>query len=121
VQTFDAAIGGHRVHLSVGEYPGSMPRRPCLLKIEVHKEGGGYRSIMAALARSVTHGLQRGVPLGVYVDDWIGCRFEPCGATDDPDLPTATSILDWMARTLAAAYPEACALVEADALPVVAE
>ena len=108
VQSFTASIAGHRVHMSVGEYPGPEPRRPSSLAVELHKEGAPYRSMMAACARSVTHGLQRGVPLGVYVDDWIGCSFEPNGTTDDPDVPVAKSILDWMARTLVVAYPEAC-------------
>lgn len=129
VQSFTASIDGHRVHMSVGEYPGPAPRRPSALAVELHKEGAPYRSMMAAFARSVTHGLQRGVPLGVYVEDWLGCSFEPRGATDDEDVPFAKSILDWMARTLMAAYPEACAgaalpapvAQPAEDLPVAAE
>jgi ribonucleoside-diphosphate reductase alpha chain len=102
-RTFTASISQHRVHLSVAEYKDG---RPCRIRIDIHREGGGYRGVMEAFARTASHGLQHGVALSVYVDDWIGCTFEPNGATDDAEIPSATSILDWIARRLLLEYPE---------------
>jgi ribonucleoside-diphosphate reductase alpha chain len=124
-RTATASIDGHRVHLAVADYPDG---RPCRIRVDVHKEGSGYRGMMEAFARTVSHGLQHGVPLSVYVEDWKGCSFEPNGATDDTEVPTATSILDWIARTLEAEYPEHARVAQpaeappvAAALPVAAE
>jgi hypothetical protein len=109
---FDASVGGHHVDLEVGEYPDG---RPCAIRINLHKEGSDYRGVMEAFARTVTYGLQHGVPLAVFVDDWIGCRFAPAGMTDDPDVRAASSILDWIGRKLAIEYPGHARVCEAEA------
>ena len=115
-RTATASIANHRVHLAVADYPDG---RPCRIRVDVHKEGSGYRGLMDAFASTASEGLQRGVPLHVYVDDWRGRCFEPNGATDDPAVPTATSILDWIARTLEAEYPEHARVAQpAEAPPV---
>ena len=59
---------------------------------------------MDALAISLSHGLQYGVPLRSYVETFTGMRFEPAGMTDDPDIRIATSIMDYLARKLAVFY-----------------
>ena len=46
--------------------------------------------------------LQYGVPLKVLVDKFSHTRFEPCGLTNNPEIPFAKSMVDyifrWMAR-----------------------
>ncbi len=59
---------------------------------------------MDSLAISISHGLQYGVPLKSYVKTLRGTSFPPAGLTNDPDIQTATSIVDYIIRRLALDY-----------------
>jgi ribonucleoside-diphosphate reductase alpha chain len=48
--------------------------------------------------------LQHGVPLEVYFAKFQGQRFEPSGATKNPDIPRCTSIIDYVARYVLRRY-----------------
>ena len=41
---------------------------------------------MDAFAKSISYGLQYGVPLRAYVEAFVNMKFEPAGMTDDPDV-----------------------------------
>jgi ribonucleoside-diphosphate reductase alpha chain len=60
--------------------------------------------MMDAFAKSISYGLQYGVPLRAFVEAFVNMRFEPAGMTDDPDLRFATSIMDYLFRRLAVEY-----------------
>ncbi|MCW2676621.1 MAG: nrdJ, partial [Modestobacter sp.] len=45
--------------------------------------------------------LQHGVPLETYNQKLTNMRFEPAGMTDDPDIPNAQSVMDYIFRRLA--------------------
>jgi len=49
-------------------------------------------------------GLQYGVPLEKYVENFVFTRFEPAGMTDHPNIKTSTSIIDFVMRVLALEY-----------------
>ena len=49
-------------------------------------------------AAAVSLGLQYGVPLEVFVSKFAHMRFEPSGATNDPDIRAAKSIVDYVFR-----------------------
>src|SRR5687767_1328309 len=53
---------------------------------------------MNSLMISVSLGLQYGVPLEVYVSKFAHMRFEPAGMTNDADIRTAKSIVDYIFR-----------------------
>jgi ribonucleoside-diphosphate reductase alpha chain len=59
---------------------------------------------MDSFAISVSHGLQYGVPLKAYVSTLMSSSFAPAGITDDEDIRTASSIIDYMFRRLALDY-----------------
>jgi ribonucleoside-diphosphate reductase alpha chain len=59
---------------------------------------------MDAFGRSVSYGLQYGVPLKAYVRGMSNTNFAPFGTTDDPEIRTATSIVDYIFRRLALEY-----------------
>jgi len=59
---------------------------------------------MDALAISVSHGLQFGVPLKDYVKSFTNMTFTPAGITDDSEIRTASSIVDYIFRRLALTY-----------------
>ncbi len=99
--THEVSIGGQRFVLRTGEYSdGTLGE----IFIDMHKEGAAYRSVMNCFAIAVSLGLQYGVPLGKFVSIFSGTRFEPFGKTDDPTVPAATSIIDYVFRALGAEY-----------------
>ncbi len=59
---------------------------------------------MDAFAKSISYGLQYGVPLRAFVEAFVNMRFEPAGMTDDPDIRFASSIMDYLFRRLALEY-----------------
>ena len=59
---------------------------------------------MDAFAISVSHGLRYGVPLRTYIKSLMNSNFAPFGITDDPAVPTANSIIDYIMKKLAENY-----------------
>jgi ribonucleoside-diphosphate reductase alpha chain len=71
----------------------------------MHKEGAAFRSLMNCFAMSVSIGLQYGVPLQTYVDQFTFTRFEPQGLVEGhPYVKMATSIVDYLFRVLGVEY-----------------
>ncbi len=100
--TQEAKIGGHKVYLRTGEYEDGQLGE---IFIDMHKEGAAYRSLMNCFAIAVSMGLQRGVPLSEYVDQFTFTRFEPQGAVVGHDnVKFATSIIDYVFRVLGVEY-----------------
>jgi hypothetical protein len=65
------------------------------------KDGSTTAGLMDLLSIAISLGLQHGVPLETFVAKFADMRFEPMGMTDDPDIPTTTSVGDYLARRLA--------------------
>jgi ribonucleoside-diphosphate reductase alpha chain len=55
---------------------------------------------MDAFAKSISIGLQYGVPLAMIVRQFVNSRFEPYGFTTNPQIRIAKSIIDYIARYL---------------------
>jgi len=71
----------------------------------MHKEGAAFRSMMNCFAISISMGLQYGVPLEDFVDQFVFTRFEPQGRVDGHDnLRAATSVIDYIFRVLGIEY-----------------
>ena len=100
--TQEARVGGHKLYLRTGEYEdGSLGE----IFIDMHKEGAAFRSLMNCFAMSVSVGLQYGVPLQTYVDQFTFTRFEPQGMVEGhPYVKLATSIVDYVFRVLGVEY-----------------
>jgi ribonucleoside-diphosphate reductase alpha chain len=69
--------------------------------IKFGKQGSTLGGLLDAVSISVSIGLQSGVPLKTFADKYINMRFEPLGTTDDPEIRTVTSVLDYVFRRLA--------------------
>jgi ribonucleoside-diphosphate reductase alpha chain len=52
----------------------------------------------------VSLALQHGVPLRLLVDKFSRMRFEPSGFTGNPEIPRATSVMDYLFRWLGAKF-----------------
>ena len=60
---------------------------------------------MDAFAQSVSIGLQHGVDLATFVEAFAHTQFGPAGAVEgDPAVSQATSLLDYVFRTLSVNY-----------------
>ncbi len=64
------------------------------------KEGSTISGLMDSLATSISIALQYGVPLKVLVDKFSHARYEPSGFTNNPDIPIAKSLSDYVFRWL---------------------
>ncbi len=100
-RTFSFRVADSHGYMTVGEYEDGAPG-----EVFVHfaKHGSTLRGIMDAFAISVSHGLQYGVPLKAYVKSLTSTSFAPAGITDDPEIRTASSIIDYLFRRLALTY-----------------
>jgi len=100
--TQEARVASHKVFLRTGEYDdGSLGE----IFVDMHKEGAAFRSLMNCFAISVSMGLQHGVPLASYVEQFTFTRFEPQGPVQGhPNIKFATSIIDYIFRTLGVEY-----------------
>jgi ribonucleoside-diphosphate reductase alpha chain len=100
--TQEARVGGHKIFLRTGEYDDG---RLGEIFIDMHKEGAAFRSLMNCFAMSISIGLQYGVPLQTYVDQFTFTRFEPQGPVEGhPNVKFATSIVDFIFRALGVEY-----------------
>jgi ribonucleoside-diphosphate reductase alpha chain len=71
----------------------------------MHKEGAAFRSLMNCFAMSVSIGLQYGVPLETFVEQFTFTRFEPHGVvTGHPNIKFSTSIVDYIFRVIGVEY-----------------
>jgi ribonucleoside-diphosphate reductase alpha chain len=100
--TQEARVGGHKVFLRTGEYEdGTLGE----IFIDMHKEGAAFRSLMNCFAMAVSVGLQYGVPLETFVEQFTFTRFEPHGVVaGHPNIKFATSIVDYIFRVLGVEY-----------------
>ena len=100
-KTFKFTIGGSRAYMTVGEYEDGTPGE---LFVSSAKMGSTLRGVMDAFGVSVSYGLQFGVPLKNYVRNFTNASFAPSGITDDPDIRTASSIIDYIFKRLGKTY-----------------
>jgi len=99
--TVSAKIGNQQIWLRTGEYPDG---RLAEIFIDMYKEGAGFRSTLNMFAISVSMGLQYGVPLEKYVENFLFTRFEPSGFTDHPNIKSCTSVIDFVFKVLGMEY-----------------
>lgn len=101
-ETQEFKVDGHTVLLHADEYESDG-----LGEISVHlpQATNFDQEVMKCLALAVSIGLQCGVPLEQYVDEFTNQRFPPSGVVTGHDrLTTATSIVDCIFRDLGIRY-----------------
>ncbi len=100
-KTFEFRVADSKGFVTVGEYEDGTPGE---LFLRIAKQGSTLAGIMDAFAISVSHGLQYGVPLKSYVKAFINMSFAPSGMTDDAEIRSASSLVDYIFRRLAKQY-----------------
>jgi len=123
--THKFVIAGHEGYLTVGLYENGQPGE---IFLRMAKEGSTVSGLMDTIATMTSISLQYGVPLRALVDKFSHTRFEPAGFTNNPSIPIAKSVMDYVFRFLGNRYLQSDPVEEdpadrqgegsADALPL---
>ena len=96
--TYSYSVGGAEGYITTGLHEnGDLGE----IFVKLSKQGSTLSGIMDTLSICVSLGLQYGVPLETFVKKFANVQFEPAGMTNDPDIPFAKSIVDYLFRRLA--------------------
>jgi ribonucleoside-diphosphate reductase alpha chain len=90
-------VGEQEGYITVGLFDDG---RPGEVFITISKEGSTIRGLMDSVAVLTSLALQYGVPLEDLVRKFRGVHFEPAGFTNNPELPQASSLVDYIFRWL---------------------
>jgi len=74
--------------------------RPGEIFVTIAKEGSTISGLMDAVALLTSVALQYGVPIEDLGRKFRNTRFEPYGRTGNPEIPWATSLVDYIYRWL---------------------
>jgi ribonucleoside-diphosphate reductase alpha chain len=102
--THKFSIAGHEGYITAGKYEdGSVGE---IFLTDIGKEGSTLRGMLNAFATAISIGLQYGVPLETFVRKFSYMRFDPEGITQNPEIPFAKSMPDYIMRWLASRFIE---------------
>lgn len=93
--THKMRIGDTEGYLTVGLFPDGSPGEVFL---NVSKQGSTVNGLFDTVAMLVSYCLQYNVPMDVLFNKLAGISFEPSGMTSNRSIPTAQSIVDYVAR-----------------------
>jgi ribonucleoside-diphosphate reductase alpha chain len=99
--THKFSIAGHKGYLTVGLYEDGSPGE---IFLRMSKEGSTVSGLMDTIAKMTSIALQYGVPLTKLVDEFSHTRFEPSGFTNNPEIPMAKSLTDYIFRYLGSRF-----------------
>jgi ribonucleoside-diphosphate reductase alpha chain len=100
--THKFSIAGHEGYITAGMYEdGSVGE---IFLTDIGKEGSTLRGMMNSFATAISIALQYGVPLETLVQKFSYMRFDPEGATGNPEIPFAKSMPDYIMRWLASRF-----------------
>jgi ribonucleoside-diphosphate reductase alpha chain len=99
--THKFSVSNYEGYLTVGIYDDGTPGE---IFIKVAKEGSALSGMCQAFCRAFSIALQHGLSVDDAVVRFKGMRFEPMGATSNPEIPEAQSLVDYVARYLELHY-----------------
>jgi len=99
--THKFSIAGHEGYIHVGLYETGEPGE---IFVKMAKEGSTISGLMDSFATAISLALQHGVPVRLLCDKFSRTRFEPYGFTENPNIPRASSIMDYLFRYLASKF-----------------
>jgi ribonucleoside-diphosphate reductase alpha chain len=100
--THKFSIGGHEGYITAGVYDDGTVGE--IFLTDVGKEGSTLRGMMNSFATAISIALQYGVPLETLVQKFSYMRFDPEGITQNPEIPFAKSMPDYIMRWLASRF-----------------
>ena len=100
--THKFSIAGHEGYITAGKYEDGTVGE--IFLTDIGKEGSTMRGLLNAFATAISLGLQYGVPLEDFVRKFSYMRFDPEGMTNNPEIPFAKSMPDYIMRWLASRF-----------------
>ena len=100
--THKFSIGGHEGYITAGMYDDGTIGE--IFLTDIGKEGSTLRGMMNSFATAISISLQYGVPLETLVQKFSYMRFDPEGITQNPEIPFAKSMPDYIMRWLASRF-----------------
>jgi ribonucleoside-diphosphate reductase alpha chain len=97
-------VGEQEGYMTVGMFEDG---RPAELFVNVNRQGSTVSGLMDTVAMLTSYALQYGVPVQELANKFKGTRFDPAGPTGNPQIPIATSIMDYIFRWLELKFSEA--------------
>ncbi len=95
--THKFSVNGHEGYLTIGLFEDGVPGE---IFIKMSKEGSTLSGLIQGFCRAFSLAIQYGLPLHEATDRFRNMRFDPMGQTSNPNIPQATSILDYVAQYL---------------------
>lgn len=103
--THKFSIDGHEGYITAGMWSdGTLGE---IFMNGIGKEGSTLKGMMDAWATAVSISFQYGVPLEIYARKFTNMNFEPHGATSNPEIMAARSIVDYIMRWLVSRFGDA--------------
>jgi len=88
-------LNGHNGYLTLGYYPDGQLGE---VFVNVSKQGSTLNGLLDGWATLFSIAIQWGIPVDTLTEKFKHTSFEPAGFTGNPDVPSATSLLDYIAR-----------------------
>ncbi len=95
--THKFSVNGHEGYLTIGLYEDGTPGE---IFLKISKAGSALSGMSQAFCRAFSLAIQHGLSVQEAVARFKGMRFEPMGATSNPEIPEADSIVDYVAKFL---------------------
>ena len=95
--THKFVVGNHEGYLTIGLHADGTPGE---IFLKMSKEGSTISGMCQAFCRAFSLAIQYGLSIEDAVARFKGMRFEPMGPTSNPEIPSAMSIVDYIARYL---------------------
>ena len=99
--THKFSVGGQEGYITVGLYDDGTPGE---VFVKMSKQGSTVSGLMDSVAIAWSMALQHGVPVESLISKYIDHRFEPSGFTENPRIPMARSVVDYLARWMASKF-----------------
>ena len=107
-------VGEQEGYMTVGLFEDGSPGE---LFVNVSKQGSTVSALMDTIAMLTSYSLQYGVPISALASKLQGYRFEPSGPTGNPEIPIATSIIDYIFRWLGLKFGDSDRAVQPTLIP----
>ncbi len=95
VEITDPSIGTFDLYMTLGLYPRGKPGELFLKMGKVGSTVNGLLDVVGVLTSLL---LQHGVSADQICTKLIGTNFVPAGTTENPDIPSCTSLTDYVFR-----------------------
>ena len=97
VEICDLALGSMDAYITVGLYEDGSPGE---VFVKIGKVGSTLDGLLDTVGILLSYAFQNGLPLEDICKKLRHLKYEPCGTTDNPDIPECSSLVDYIGHWL---------------------